>query len=275
MNQTTSTPSLLVINTLGSLLALALAFLGFVAYTAWAEDSAISEYDLWGCNVVGIDLRGTLDTYNPGEAYDLTSSEDVQMILEAAKEEEGIKALLVQVDSAGGYPVAGEEIARAIEDFGKPSVAFVRSMAGSAAYWAILPSTVIIASEVSDVGSIGATASYLDHAIENEESGLTYNQLSTGEFKDLGDPDKPLTEAERALVQRDLDLIRDAFARAVSTYRDIPLEKVMELADGSSMLGVAAREAGLIDQVGGRTEAWAKLTEMAGEEPEICWPQYQ
>ena len=105
----------------------------------------------------------------------------------------------------------------------------------------------------------------------NENEGYTYNQLSSGKFKDTGDTQKPLTDEERKYVMRDIMIIHDNFVKTVSENRGLTIEEVDAMADGSSMLGLAALEKGLIDRIGGQYEAEEYLMEILGEEPEICW----
>jgi protease IV len=276
----------LSISILGTLIALGIV-LGIYLLIPAGESTGEAglgsgAYDFSGCNVAAVEIRGCLKSYYPvlndvdyGAYCDaITSSEEIISILDEAGKESGIKALLLQVDSQGGGVSTGEEIARAVDEFGKPSVGWIRSTGASAAYWAISPADVIVGAAASDIGSIGASMSYTDNSEQNIAEGLTYNSLSTGKYKDAGSSDKPLTEDERALFERDLYILKDQFIDAVSKNRELPRSSVVELADGSTMLGVMAKEKGLIDIVGGKKEVWAKLTEQIGEEPVVCWPQY-
>lgn len=100
--------------------------------------------------------------------------------------------------------------------------------------------------------------SYLDYSQKNQEEGVTYQELSSAKFKNYGDPDKPLTSEEKELFMRDLKISHEFFVKKVSQNRKLDIEKVKALADGSSMLGVQAKENGLIDEIGNRdsAEAW-------------------
>ena len=129
----------------------------------------------------------------------------------------------------------------------------------------------MFASANSDVGSIGVTMSYVDASKQNQEQGLTYNQLSSGKFKDSGNPDKALTDEERQLMMRDLNIVYDNFVKAVAANRNLAVETVRVLADGSTMMGSMALENKLIDKIGGFTEATQYLKETIGAEPVICW----
>ncbi|HYF29291.1 MAG TPA: signal peptide peptidase SppA, partial [Candidatus Paceibacterota bacterium] len=201
----------------------------------------------------------------------VTASDEVIEYLRTARENETIKGVLLDIESAGGYPVPSEEIAQAVAGVGKPSVAWLRQVAASGAYWVASAADTVVASANSDVGSIGVSMSYLDYAAQNETDGLTFNSLASGKFKDSGSPDKELTEEERALFERDITIMHDNFVSAIATNRNLPKETVSALADGSTMLGAMAKEQGLVDQLGGQTEAYAALEAAIGEKPVICW----
>lgn len=231
------------------------------------------------CNVQGIELRGDLVTYisdssiaeDGSQLYDETASDYILAMIEEAESDEEIKAIILEIDSYGGSAVAAEEVAKALKRAKKPTVAFVRSAATSAAYWAASGADIIFASALSDIGSIGVTMSYLDNTQKNNKEGLTFNSLSTGKFKDYGSPDKPLTEEEKRLIMRDLEITHNIFIKAVSENRNLPIEKVRLLADGSSMPGEMALENGLIDRIGDYYDAQTYLNESIGEKAEICW----
>lgn len=231
------------------------------------------------CNVTGIELHGNVVTYispenidkDGNQVSDETASENVVLAIEAADKDETIKAIVLEVDSYGGSAVAAEEIAEALERTTKPTVALVRSAAVSAAYWSSTGANIIFASNLSDIGSIGVTMSYLDESKQNIKDGLTYNSLSTGKFKDYGDPDKSLTTEERELLMRDLNIMNDNFVKDVASNRNLDINKVRALADGSSMPGQMALENGLIDRIGGMAEVKEYLKEKIGEDVDVCW----
>jgi len=116
--------------------------------------------------------------------------------IDEIENDEYIGALIVEIDSYGGYPVASEEITNALKRMKTPVIALIRESAASGAYLIATGADKIYASEASDVGSIGVTMSYLDYSEQNKDQGIIYQQLSSGKFKDSGDPDKELTEEE-------------------------------------------------------------------------------
>jgi len=107
--------------------------------------------------------------------------------------------------------------------------------------------------------------------LENVDDTKKYVQLSSGKYKDAGDPDKPLTEDEKAVLLRDVKIVHENFIEAVAQNRNIPVEEVRKIADGSSVLGMTAISLKLIDEIGSWTEAEKYLEQQIGEKPVVCW----
>ena len=238
----------------------------------------------FSCNVLGIQVYGAIVTNGASAPFsdqaipidasstpNYTASNILEDTLRYAKDDAAIKGLFIDVDSGGGSPVAGEEIAKAIRRFGRPSVAVIHEVGASAGYLVASAANTVFASENSNVGSIGVTSSYLSYAEKDKKDGITYEQLSSGPFKDMYSPDKPLTKAERDLIMRDIKISHDIFVNLVAEYRHQPPEKIYALADGSAMMGAQALESGLIDEIGGTQEAIDHLDKTIGEPITICW----
>jgi len=233
------------------------------------------------CNVAHITLHGDLISYitpldsalsekGDQSTEDETASENIVRGIEQANKNDDIKAILIEVDSYGGYPVAGEEIAIAVKNANKPIVALIRTSAASAAYMAVSSTDKIFASKYSDIGGIGVTMSYLDNYKKNQKDGLTYISLSSGKFKDTPDPNKPISQEEKNLLMRDIDIMHKNFVKMVAENRNLDIEKVEKLADGSTMLGEMALQNGLIDQIGGMSEVKEYLKEKMGTGVRVC-----
>ena len=245
-----------------------------------SSDSSINDSSTQdpNCNVAGINLHGSLVTYIPNHAdndttfnYDTTSSEDVVGAITSANDNPNIKAIVIEVDSGGGSPTGGNEIAEAVKSSQKPVIAMIREVGASASYWAISGASKIFANMNSNVGSIGVTSSYLSNVQKNAKDGLVYEQLSVGKYKDSGSANKPLTQEERNLFMRDNLIIYQNFIEAVSINRNIPIEKVKSFSDGSTVLGQKAKDLGLIDTIGEIGEVEKYLEQTTGEKPDICW----
>ena len=270
----------------------ALAFIGCVvagnaAYDALSPELAdggdaygsyADVYDPYAsCAIRTVRIRGMLATYLPPDVdgdvpSDATSSEDVVDALRAAEGDDTAEGIILDIDSPGGYPVAAEEIANALRAVGKPTVALIRQQGMSAAYWAATGADRIVASALSDVGSIGVTMSYVDNVEANRQNGNGYVSLSAGKYKDAGDPNRRLTDEERSLFQRDLDIVHALFIDAVAANRALDVSVVRAVADGSSVLGGRAKELGLIDEIGGLDEAAAYIAAQTGaDRHDVCW----
>ena len=104
-------------------------------------------------------------------------------------------------------------------------------------------------------------------------SGCGFLVYGTMRFKDYGDPDKPLTFAEQSLIERDLKIYHNHFVKIVSENRNLPVEQVAKLADGSSMPGAPALENKLIDFLGDQETArdwFAEKLEISPKEVIFC-----
>lgn len=208
------------------------------------------------CNVAVFPVEGAiLPFYGLAEFSMVTTPEAVESFMDAAEDDPGIEAILIEVNSPGGTPVASERIAERFRASDLPVVGLIGDIGASGGYMVAAATDYLIASPMSDVGSIGVNMSYVEESEKNEEEGLTYVQLTTGKFKDIGSPNRPITDEERELLQADLELVHNAFVDIVSKYRDLPRESVEELADGASMPGARAINVGLVDELGGRAEA--------------------
>lgn len=226
------------------------------------------------CNVAVIPIEGAIAPFHGLADFDLiTTPEKVELFMEQAEADDNILAVLAEINSPGGTPVASERIAERLRMSDLPVVGLAGDMAASGGYMIAAATDYLIASPMSDVGSIGVNMSYLENSKKNDEEGITYVQLTTGKFKDAGSPDRPLTDEERERFQGDLQIIHDHFVDLVAQYRKLDRDHVAALADGSAMPGVRAINEGLIDKLGGRTEAKQTLADLLGktvEEIHFC-----
>jgi signal peptide peptidase SppA len=233
------------------------------------------------CNVMGINLHGDLITYIPKSDYsdtgnlkvDETASESIYFAVKSAEKNDKIKAIILEVDSTGGDPVAAEEIERVLKISSKPVIAYIRRDGDSAAYWSATAAERIFASPSSAVGSIGVTSSYLDNVKANQKNGYTFNDLATGKFKNTMNGNKPLTAEEKALIMKDLNETYDLFIKTVAENRKLDVNKVKAIANGWAYTGTEALSMGLIDELGGLDEvnAYLKNNVLNGAEANVCW----
>jgi len=228
-------------------------------------------------NVALIKIQGEIVTYDnwygdQGEYHeDIVSSERIVGYIQDANEKDHIKAIIIEIDSYGGLPVASEEIMNAIKRSKKMTIAVIRDAGASGAYLIASAADYIYASEMSNVGGIGITMSYLDYSQANKLEGVIYQELTSAKFKDTGSPDKDLAKEEREILMRDINIMHDIFIRKIAENRNLDVEKIKELADGSTMMGKMAKENNLIDEIGDIYDAQEWIKEKLNITPEICF----
>ena len=251
----------------GAIAILVVFFIGLWGFGVWHDEwsgyNASWEISDGVCNIAVTSINGDITTMGGAtttegeEDFLITNADDVLALLRSAEADPNVLGVIVNIDSLGGAPVASELIANALKNLSLPTVALIREFGTSGGYLAATGADTIIASPFSDIGSIGVTLSYLENWEKNAKEGLRFVSLSSGKYKDYGNPDKPLTADERALLERDLKIYHDQFVKEVSENRNLPIEDVAKLADGSSMPGELALQNKLIDALGDRNTARA------------------
>ena len=226
------------------------------------------------CTIAVLPVEGVLLPFHGLIDYEMvTTPETVESFMAAVEEDKNIKGVLVEINSPGGTPVASARIAEQFKNASLPVVGLIGDLAASGGYMVAAATDFIIASPMSDVGSIGVNMSYVEESKKNEEDGLTYVQLTSAKFKDIGNPNRPITDEERTLLEADLALVHNEFVSLVATYREMDRDVVAELADGSSMPGIRALEVGLVDALGGRADAknaFAEILQTSAESIRFC-----
>lgn len=226
--------------------------------------------DPWtDCNVAVIPLMGEI-----GFGYDptgtLVNADDVVASLNTASEAEGIDAVLLRIDSPGGFIVSSEVIEEAVRLFPKPIIAQIREVGASGAYLVASAADTIVASANSTVGSIGVTGSYISHVEQNKKEGREFIELVAGAYKEVGNPNRTLSEEERASLERELEAVRLDMVKRIAENRKLPVSSVEKVSDGSAFLGSAAKEAGLIDVLGGESTTKEILSSYVSGDVSLC-----
>lgn len=226
------------------------------------------------CNIARIPIQGILTTTGSGLEGILglgmvTSADSIMVRLRDAQEDESIQAIILDINSPGGTPVAGDEILTAIETISKPTVAYIRDRGTSAAYWSAAGADYIVANPVSGVGSIGVTMSYLERASSTEQSGTRWIDLSSGEYKDAGNPERVLSETEQEHFQQQVNTVHEYMVDRIAQAREnLDRERLAEIADGRAFLATEAISMGLIDEIGGIEANIEYIANSLGVSPE-------
>src|SRR3989339_1922177 len=195
-----------------------LAVLGFVAVGILSLFAGVDTTSLGG-NVALIPIEGEITgSRDTGLSFGgaVAASPDIIEMIEKADKNPGIKAIILEINSPGGSAVASQEIANAVRKTNKTTVAWVREIGTSGAYWIASSADHVVANRVSITGSIGVIASYLEFPGLLERYNVTYQRMVSGKYKDLGSPYREMTQEEKAIFQQSLDDIRDYFVGEVA-----------------------------------------------------------
>jgi protease IV len=211
-----------------------------------------SSTDTGLANIALIPIEGAIMGTSSGGYFDsgVASSEALVAQIQAAEDDESVDAIVFYINSPGGSAVASDEIATAVLLTEKPTVAVIREVGASGAYWIATASDYVIANRMSITGSIGVVSSYLEFSELMEEYGVGYQRLVAGENKDIGSPFRALAVSEEELLQGKIDLIHDYFIDAVAKNRGLTRMAVASVATGEFYLGVEALGLGLVDELG-------------------------
>ncbi len=195
--------------------------------------------------------------------------------IDEISKDDSVLGVLLRIDSPGGGAAASQEIFAALTELGKqkPIVASMGSTAASGGLMIAMAAQHIVANPSTVTGSIGVRMDIPQLQNIMEKIGIGQLTLKTGEFKDAGTFMRPMTEEERAYLEAVLTDMHEQFVLLVAEGRKMPVEKVQGMADGRIFTGRAAKEMGLVDELGGQDAALAILYNSTKVSPET--PLYE
>ncbi len=211
-----------------------------------------------------------VDGYQPpGTA----GGESIAELLEIARTDDNIAAVVLRVDSPGGSVTASERIRREVvrlQASGKPVIASMGSYAASGGYWISMNADRIIASPATLTGSIGIFGLLPNLSPALNERGINVDGVGTTPWASGLRFDDPLSTGMKQGMQSLIENGYDDFISKVAEARELPLQRVDELARGRVWTGADAVKFGLVDEEGDIQSAivaarqLAKLPENAG-----------
>jgi protease-4 len=224
--------------------------------------------------MVALFARGMIFMFSPDEdttrpAGDLIAivdfdgiileSDSITDIFRELEEDSAIKGYVMRVNSGGGLVTPSQEIYEYLLTIKKPLYVAMGSSAASGGYMVSLPANKIYAMPSSVTGSIGVIMNIPNYQGLYDKIGVSENVIKSGRFKDSGNPSRPMTEEDRAVLSILVMDMYDQFVQAVSTRRNIDLETTKALADGRIYTGRMAKEYGLVDEIGSWHDAYIAL----------------
>jgi protease IV len=175
----------------------------------------------------------------------------------AFRKDSHIKAIILKINSPGGGVVPSQEIYSEAKRTSKTKhvVAAFGSLGASGAYYIASAADKIVANPGTLTGSIGVIMEFIRVEELLKKIGVEMEIIKSGEFKDIGSPNREMTESEKILLKNLIEDIRDQFVTAVAQGRNMPRERISELADGRIFSGREAKELGLVDYLGNFQDA--------------------
>jgi len=184
------------------------------------------------------------------------------------------KGIVLRVNSPGGSALASDvvwrEVARTQEAFEKnpkkspPIVVSMGDVAASGGYYVAMGARTIFASSMTLTGSIGVVSLHFDLSGLFAKLGISTTTFQRGKNADIASPYKPYTDDQRARMDASMRRVYDLFRGRVAEGRKLTIEEVDKLGRGHVYSGIDARDAKLIDQLGGFHEALAAVRARAG-----------
>ncbi|MBD3250695.1 MAG: signal peptide peptidase SppA [Candidatus Pacebacteria bacterium] len=178
-------------------------------------------------------------------------------IINQLESDQTIKAVVVDLNSPGGSVVASDEIYQQFKQLDQklPVIFRLNETGASGGYYLSLAGRQIVASPATITGSIGVIAYSPNVSGLMGKLGVELNVFKSGPYKDMGNPAREVSATEEEIFQSLVDDSYQMFVEVIAAERELEKEQVLQLADGRIYSGIQAQQNGLIDQVGGLTEA--------------------
>jgi len=236
------------------ILGITVLFLGMVmtiVLTFFGTSSNISLGDKIGV----IPIEGTI-----------MDSEPVVSQLVNFEKDRRIKAIILRINSPGGGVAPSQEIYREVGKIKetKKVIASMGSLSASGGYYIASAADKIVANPGTITGSIGVIIEFVQLEDLLKKIGVNMEVLKSGEFKDIGSPHRKMSKRDKALIKDLISDIQTQFVNAVASGRDLPVEKVEEIADGRIFSGSQAKALGLVDLLGNFQDAVDLAKKMTG-----------
>lgn len=199
----------------------------------------------------------------------MAGADTIGALLAQAHDDEDVAAVVLRVDSPGGSVFGSERIRRelrAIQADNVPVVASMSNVAASGGYWISMDADEIWAHDTTVTGSIGIFGLWPSFNRTLEKLGVHTDGVGTTPLAGAFRGDRPLSPELATIIESQLQHGYRMFIEGVAAGRDLPVEKVEEIARGRVWSGTDALRLGLVDQIGGLEQAVAAAVRLAGLE---------
>lgn len=202
---------------------------------------------------------------------EIRDSAEILKNLKTFTRDGSILAIIIRIDSPGGGVGASQEIYREIlrTRESKKVIISLGGVAASGGFYIAAAGDRIVSNPGTITGSIGVIMEYIQFSELAKKIGFGLEVIKSGEFKDIGSPHRELSERDRKVLGDVINDIQGQFVNAVAAGRNLPVEKVREIADGRIFTGAMAKEWGLVDELGNFEDAVLLTKELVGIEGEV------
>lgn len=215
-------------------------------------------------------VDGRVDDSNPLSQENVIAGQDFVDLLDEVREEEGLKAIVLRVDSPGGSAVASDQIWKRLKEIqgeGVPIIVSMGNLAASGGYYISMGADRIVAEPTTITGSIGVIGGKFSLGGTYEKFGVVKRQISIGENVNIYSESTKWSEREKEILTRLLDDVYDQFTSKAAEGRGMAQEDLKELAEGRVWSGAAAKKNGLVDELGGLSRA-IEIARELGDAPD-------
>ncbi len=180
---------------------------------------------------------------------------------------QGIKAVVLRINSPGGTVGASQEIFREIKkcrEKGMKVVVSLGDVAASGGLYVAVGADKIMSNPGTVTGSIGVIIKSSVIKDFYKKIGIESQTVKSGEYKDILSNTKYLSSEEKEILQELIDSTYEQFVREISENRAIDMEEVKKFADGRIFSGTQAKNLGLVDEIGSQSDAVELAAKLAG-----------
>lgn len=225
--------------------------------------------------IAWIKVRGIITQDNSNSPFSRPSGASaIAKRIRQAGQDKNVKAIVLDINSPGGTVASVQniygELLKAKEQ-GKKIVALFRDVAASGGFYIAMAADKIVAEPGTITGSVGVIMQTGNVEGLFEKIGVKVTPITSGKYKDMGSAYRPMTDAEKAILQ---DMVNDTYTQffaAVKAGRpEVKPEDLTEYTDGRVFTGQRAFNLGFVDKLGGEEEARLLAGELAGlKDPKI------
>lgn len=194
--------------------------------------------------------------------------------LKWALEDDTIKAVVLRVDSPGGSALASDLIWADVKKLAakKPVVVSMGGVAASGGYYISAPASHIMAEASTITGSIGVIGAAVSGERLADKYGVSFYSVTQSDRKDYLNFGTPASKEDRRVMAESIDAIYQTFITKVAQGRKKDVVTVDKMAQGRVYTGQRALELGLVDSIGGLSDAFKRAKVLAKLDPEKLYP---